>query len=246
MTLVTFQKKFQFLILIVVVLIGFAIAAFFGKDVVLRFFAKASNCPTEGISAVQITANSGVVAWETDDVTQARVEYGTSRTNLAFTAPESTAGRSHNVPLTLLTPDTTYYYLIAMGVPGAIPGTTDTLRCDSSGQACTSNCQPWSFTTKNMTLQGDDPGANKTASPTASVSGKPLPSPKISGTKTNVSVTPAPMPTTAFSAFCELVRKNIGESSKDSLRWTSVRQYDIDGNGVINGLDVVKCKASGK
>lgn len=202
-------------LLLVAVLLGTIIA---GKTVAGRYFAKASACPSKNVSALQVTANSAVVAWETEDTTQGRVEYGTNSTSLAFSAPEASSGKSHNVPLTLLTPNTVYYYVVTIG---------DT-RCDSSGVSCSdASCIPWSFTTAPV-----NPGNNIVAPITS-----PAASP--SGNQKN-------MGEGSLSAFCLDVRKNIGSSSKDAAKWVSLKQYDIDGNGIVNGLDVMKCAASGK
>jgi len=90
----------------------------------------------QNVSTVQLTSNSAVVNWITASSTQGRVEYGTSNTAFTFSQLEGQEGTTHNVPLTLLTPNTTYYYVVNIITRGVIPGTT-----------CTDSCVPWQFTT---------------------------------------------------------------------------------------------------
>lgn len=185
-----------------------------------QFFAKASSCPMTSVSSAQVSANSAVIGWQTNDATQGRVEYGTNATNLSFTAPEASAGKSHNVPLTLLTPNTVYYYVVAIA---------DT-RCDSSGQKCEAgSCVPFSFTTAAVNPQTQI--VAPLLSPTPAVTGAP----KVASSSA-----------TALSAFCQQVKAHIGESVRDTSKWAASAQYDIDGNGIINGMDVVRCQKAGK
>lgn len=201
---------------ILVVLLLALTVTIIGGNRAANYFAKASSCQAQKVSHLQVTPNSAVVAWETADVTQGRVEYGTNPASLTFTAPEGTSGKTHNVPLTLLTPNTVYYYLVAIG----------DARCDSSGQKCDSACVPWSFTTSSIV-------------PTVT----PVPTlPTSTGEATPSSV----LPTSTLSSFCTQVKVNIGKSSSDATSWATLKQLDIDSNGVINGLDVVKCKQKGQ
>jgi len=57
---------------------------------------------------------------------------------------------------------------------------------------------------------------------------------------------PSPAPTSSLTLFCKAVQANIGKNSSVAAEWASIKTYDIDGNGIINGLDVVKCQKSGK
>lgn len=212
----------------VIVVLAFALGVtILGGRQAANYFAKASTCSTQKISTAQVTANSAVVSWETTDVTQGRIEYGTNPTNLTFTAPEATSGKTHNVPLTLLTPNTVYYYLIAIGDN----------RCDSSGQACTSNCVPYSFTTSAITPQAQDVVTM---------------TPKVEATPTSIQASPtlsiaspsATVPT--VSTFCQQVQVNIGKTSLEATSWATVKQYDLNNDGVINGRDMIKCQEEGK
>jgi len=98
---------------------------------------QASNAQPEDVVAVEITKSSAAIAWVTTKKTQGVVEYGTSPTTLTFYAPEVEAKKEHSVPLTLLTPATTYYY--QLNIDGTI--------YNNEGVA-------WTFTTK--TKDGTD------------------------------------------------------------------------------------------
>jgi hypothetical protein len=231
MKLANFQnivKTVGVLVFLIVVLGGVILL---GKQVSSTFMAKASSCKAQNISSVQVGANSAVITWETADVSQGRVEYGTSATNLTFSAPEATSGKTHNVPLTLLTPNTVYYYLITIG----------NTRCDSGGSVCTTSCIPWSFTTLGITPQAqiETPLITPSLVPTAGVI--------VTPTATLPITTPSSgTGSSTLSTLCQQVQKNIGASSADTVKWPSVKKYDIDGNGIITGIDVIKCQKSGK
>lgn len=210
------------------------VATIIGGSRAAQQFAKASTCAAQKVAAVQVTANSVVVSWETVDVSQGRIEYGTNANNLAFSAPEGSSGKTHNVPLTLLTPNTVYYYLVAIG----------NNRCDSSGQACTSNCVPWSFTTATVTTA-------PVASATSAM--QPTQAPTIAPTKSVNPATPASAssatPTAGLSSFCQEVNRqvqlNLGVSSS-ATNWATLKQYDINNDNKLSGLDTIKCQQSGK
>lgn len=238
MQLASFQKTGK-MILILVFLLGVLGATIFLGQQASSFFARASACPAAGVSAVQVTANSSVVSWETGDVSQGRVEYGTSATNLTFQAPEATSGKTHNVPLTLLTPNTVYYYLVTIG----------NNRCDSSGQSCASaSCVPWTFTTSALTQQQQIVATLPVATPSATLV-PPSPATNATGSATptkGATTSATPVPTSALSAFCKQVQANLTANKDMTDIWPALKQYDIDGNGIVNGLDIIKCQQSGK
>ncbi len=242
MQLASFQKTFKIAGLVIVLAVVLAVTIFFGQKASTVFLAKASTCPAANISVKQVTANSAVIYWETADVTQGMVNYGTSATDLPFSAPEASSGKVHNVPITLLTPNTVYYYLITIG----------NKKCDSSGQTCDKDCVPLSFTTAAITSATNTPAP--TVAPTLTLALTPTlaisptrsatPSPTRSVTPTASRIL-SPSPTSMLSAFCQKVKDNIGASSIDTIHWPSIEQYDIDNNGVINGLDIIKCQQQG-
>ncbi len=225
----------------IIVFLGIALAAtIFGGYKVAGNMAKASSCSAQKVTSAQVTQNSAVIAWESSEVTQGRVEYGTTATSLSFTAPEATSGKVHNVPLTLLTPNTAYYYLIAIGDN----------RCDSTGQSCNSNCIPWSFNTSMVnqptvavvTTVAPLPSVMPTSvAPTTAIISVSVPT--LAAGSSIPPVAPSSLPT--LNAFCQSVKSNIGQG-QGSPNWETVKQYDIDGSSSINGIDVLKCQSSGK
>ncbi len=102
------------------------------------------------------------------------IEYGTSPTALNFFAPEPEKGKNHSVNLTLLSPLTTYYFIIRI----------DDKRYDNGGV-------PWTFTTKGVNDQ-----VEINPSPTTSV-GIITPSP------TSEKGTPTPVQSLRIDLKCE-------------------------------------------
>lgn len=205
-----------------------------GKFAVSQF-ARASSCTSKNVQAVQVGPNRAVISWASDEDTQGRVEYGVDENTFPFSTREGSAGKEHNVPLTLLTPNTVYYYQLVFGTSTA--GGTKEIRCDSTGGICTKNCVPWSFTTAvSQPLKIE---SLPTSTPAAEM--------KITSASTPVAPnsTPALTPTGASSS-CAEVMLNFGETISNSSKWATIKQYDMDGNGVINGMDVVKCEQSNK
>lgn len=232
MNLASFKKKVKIVGFAILLLLVLGVTIFFGRTA-SNYFAKASTCPVKEVSATQVTTNGAVISWKTEEVTQGRVEYGTNATNLTFSAPEASSGTTHNVPLTLLTPNTVYYYLIVIG----------NTRCDSSGQTCSQTCVPWSFTTTSITPPQEVAATHTPVPPTPISSPTTAVSPTTSVTITSV---PSASPSSALSALCRQVAANIGVSSQGATSWATLKQYDIDNNGLINGLDIIKCQQSGK
>lgn len=104
------------------------VAAQTTKNLLTR--AKQDIVPTN-VRADQITVNSAIISWQTEKETQGLVEYGTNPSEFPLFAIETTAVKNHSVNLSLLTPNTTYYYRIKIGEKSF----------DNAGL-------PWSFTTK--------------------------------------------------------------------------------------------------
>ncbi|OGG02137.1 hypothetical protein A2W14_02745 [Candidatus Gottesmanbacteria bacterium RBG_16_37_8] len=221
MTLGILNKNIKYLILFLISIAVFIITIFLGRTA-SSFFAKAQACPAKNIRAEKVGPNSSSIIWETDEATLGRVEYGTNASSLTFTAPEAETTASHSVPLTLLTPNTIYYYLVAIG----------DVKCDSTGGKCEGDCTPYTFTSSSLTSDGQGSG---NLSPT-----------KVVPTQTKAALSVSPAPTSALSLFCRAVQTNIGKNSKVATEWATLKTYDIDGNGIINGLDIIKCQKSGK
>ncbi len=114
------------------VLISIAIVVLaFG--VLQGFFTRASGSIPQSVVVSDQTQNSVKITWTTEIEAQSMVEYGTSPNSLTFNAPETEKTKNHSVELTLLSPNTTYYYQISVGDK----------KFDNGGI-------PWTFTTKDI------------------------------------------------------------------------------------------------
>ena len=70
---------------------------------------------TVSVTSYQVTnktANTATVTWTTNIPSTGMLAYGTSKTNLSLTIPDTSIGTSHTVTLTGLTRFTTYYYQV--------------------------------------------------------------------------------------------------------------------------------------
>lgn len=166
------------------------VLVFFGFKLVQGVFTKASDAAPREVIITGITQNTAKIGWDTDQETQAVIEYGTSPTALNYFAPESASTKKHSVEITLLSPSTTYYFQIRIGDK----------KYDNGGV-------PWTFATKG---KGDTasitPGASPSASSSSSSTG-PTPTtqagPIIRPTSSIVvnlpapTATPIPLPTLA-------------------------------------------------
>ncbi|MCX7956162.1 MAG: fibronectin type III domain-containing protein [Patescibacteria group bacterium] len=97
------------------------------------FGTRAADFEPRDVVISNIEKNSVKISWSTGAETQGIIEYGTSPTALNFFAPEATKEKNHSVDLTLLSPSTTYYFIIRIGEK----------KYDNGGV-------PWSFTTKGI------------------------------------------------------------------------------------------------
>lgn len=103
-----------------------------GFKVFSSVFTRAADYEPSDVVVSNIAENSSKLSWATGIETQGVVEYGTSPTSLNFFAPEQSKTKSHSVDLTLLSPNTTYYFQIRIGDK----------KYDNGGV-------PWTFTTKD-------------------------------------------------------------------------------------------------
>ena len=133
-------------IAIVLIIMGFRLFS--------TVFTRASDMEPRDVVVSDMTQNSVKVTWSTGIETQGVIEYGTSPTALNFFAPESTRSKSHQQELTLLSPNTTYYFQIRVGDK----------KYDNGGV-------PWTFTTRlTEGSQIISPTPN-TPAPTSAVTG---------------------------------------------------------------------------
>lgn len=113
------------------------------------FGTRAADFEPRDVIVSNIEKNSVRATWATGVDTQGVVEYGTTPTALNFFAPEATKGKTHTIDLTLLSPNTTYYFDVRVG---------DT-KYDNGGV-------PWTFTTKGA----ESSVASPTIAPTKAAS----------------------------------------------------------------------------
>jgi len=182
--------------------------------------SRASDIAPKNLSITEITTNSAVVKWSTDQESQVVIEYGTSPTALNFFAPEATRTKEHRVELNLLTEATTYYFQIKAG---------DKI-FDNGGV-------PWTFTT-----------SSKNAEQTTEAKEKPTPEmttePTITGTAEatpSSSISPTISPTVDPSTVTKDTECNL-EEYKNRF-YTEAPEYDQDNNGVVNLRDWSLCTA---
>lgn len=105
---------------------------------------------------------------------------------------------------------------------------------------------------KKTNVLGNSTGSsiNITGIPAVTITNTPsTPTPRIlTPTPTRIpSLTPTriPTPTSISSAFCNQVRANIGAKRGDA-KWNVAKQYDLNADGIINGLDVIVCNKTKK
>jgi len=139
-------KKVAAIIVGVAIFIGLVVGYF------TIFGSRAADFEPRDVIISNIEKNSVKATWATGVDSQGVVEYGTTPTALNFFSPEATKTKTHSVDLTLLSPNTTYYFDIRVG---------DT-KYDNGGV-------PWTFTTKST-----EASAIPTATP-AQTNNKPTP-----------------------------------------------------------------------
>lgn len=122
------------------------------------FGTRAADFEPRDVVVSNIEKNSVRATWATGVDTQGVVEYGTTPTALNFFAPEATKTKTHTIDLTLLSPNTTYYFDVRIG---------DT-KYDNGGV-------PWTFTTKGAESSVVAP----TTVPTQPASQQPTPFQKL-------------------------------------------------------------------
>jgi len=141
-------KKTAAIIIGIVIFIGLVVGYF------TIFGTRAADYEPRDVIISNIEKNSVRTSWATGVDTQGVVEYGTTPTALNFFAPEATKDKTHSLDLTLLSPNTTYYFDIRIGDK----------KYDNGGV-------PWTFTTKGA----ESSVATPTSTPFDSAQGKPTP-----------------------------------------------------------------------
>src|SRR3989338_608882 len=109
---------------IVLVVVGFSL--------VQNISGRAEDQMPRDVVVSDISTTSTKITYSTGTKTQGVVEYGISPTALNLLAPETESKTDHEIELTLLSADTSYYFQISIGGK----------KYDNAGV-------PWSFTTKS-------------------------------------------------------------------------------------------------
>ena len=157
--------------------------------------ARAADSEPRDVVVSNIEKNSVKLSWATGADTQGVVEYGTTPTALNFFAPEATKGKTHTLDLTLLSPNTTYYFDIRVGEK----------KYDNGGV-------PWTFTTKNPDATVGTLSPTPTTATTSSASPTPIQTLRISDGTENCTETD-----------CNAVKAKFGKgcSTQDYLKCIS-------------------------
>lgn len=200
------------------ILIGILGFRFLGEYLTSR----ASDAAPKNLSITELTTNSSVVKWSTDQETQVVIEYGTSPTSLTFFAPEATRTKEHRVELNLLTEATTYYFQIKAGDKifdnGGVPWTFTTL--SPGEETATEETQDTETTEPIIDPTNAATGISPTTSPTQ---------------------TPALSPTVDPSGVTKDTQCDLDEYK--NRFYTTTPEYDQDNNGVVNLRDWSLCVA---
>ena len=162
-------------------------------------FTRASDSEPRDVVISNILQNTAKIGWATGVDTQGVIEYGTSPTALNFYAPEIQAAKIHSLELTLLSPNTTYYFNVRIGDK----------KYDNGGV-------PWTFTTKST-----EKSVNPTAATTSSIpkSGKPTPTPYQELTIPDKGSSSLPIPTVVANCSdtdCQKICQKLGKGCSTS------------------------------
>lgn len=97
-------------------------------------FVSANDDAPRELIVRSVTDNSTQLYWTTQNETQGLIQYGTNSSELSLIAPEVIAGKEHTIDLTLLKPQTTYYFQLKIG-----------------DKVFNNGGLPWTFATKKAT-----------------------------------------------------------------------------------------------
>ena len=172
-----------------------AIGLFFGFRAIS---SRASGQDPQNVVVANINENSATVSWTSGTAVQCTLEYGTSATSLTFFAPETgQPTTNHAAKLSLLSPNTTYFFQI---------------KC--ADKSYNNGGVPWSFSTRSAGTQG---GSQVTSTPSSTLvpteslggatpppAGSPTPFQKLSAPTSSQRVSsPAPTSTASINGCTE-------------------------------------------
>jgi hypothetical protein len=121
---------------IISIFIGIVLSIFIlvlGFNLISSVFTRAEDEIPRDVTVTEVSQNSAKIQYTTGSDTQGVIEYGTSPTALNFYAPETQRTKDHSLNLTLLSPNSSYYFQIKIGEN----------RHDNGGV-------PWTFSTKDI------------------------------------------------------------------------------------------------
>lgn len=206
----------------------------------MKTFMSGAAGGVEPASVTSVPGNDGktaVITWTSDKESIGKVEYGATAASLVLMSAETNSTTSHNVSLTSLRPETTYYYRIRVGEEifdnGGIPYSFKT-KADTTAVTSPTVTPTTALTSTTTTTTTSSGSATVCDSKTdynkdGLVNSLDLASCKKSGGKVTVSsVTTTPKATT---------------SSAPAINCNgTIADYNSD--GVVNGLDRVNCLQS--
>ena len=118
------------------IVVGIAVFALLVFGYFAIFGTRAADFEPRDVIVSNIEKNSVRATWATGVDSQGVVEYGTTPTALNFFAPEATKTKTHSIDLTLLSPNTTYYFDVRVGdtkyYNGGVPLTFTTKGAETS------------------------------------------------------------------------------------------------------------------
>lgn len=196
------QKILKITSIIIGVFIGILILVI-GFMVIQRTFTRAEDQSPQNVTTAEITQNSAKVNWTTAVENQGVIEYGTSITALNFFAPESQSTKTHLVELTLLSPNTTYYFQIRIGDK----------KYDNNGV-------PYTFATKGEAVQPTQPVLSSPTPATSSASPTPISSVQIPDNSSQASCT-----VTDCAAICK--KLGSGCTTQDLLKNKCIGKVNV-------------------
>jgi hypothetical protein len=165
-----------------------------------RFFGgsltRADDVAPRDVIVSSITQNSAQITWSTGEDSQGVIEYGTSPTALNFFAPETLRTKQHTADLTLLSPNTTYYFQVRVADK----------KYDNGGV-------PWTFTTKST-----DSLSTPTKAPTAAAVVQPTAS--AAEPVTEEPTSPPAASATCSETDCDAIKAKFGKgcSTQDYIK----------------------------
>jgi hypothetical protein len=168
-----------------------------GGFLLMQTFTRASSDKPLEVNSLEITDSSAKITWKTgNDTVGTVVSYSTSAdlANPQILPADTPLGKEHSVVLTLLSPNTTYYYVL---------GTDKEFNNEGA---------PWSFTTK----ASNETTTNLILSPAPSASG----SSSLTSTTPTPSTEPEEEVNTCTETNCAAIKAKLGKecSTQEYMR----------------------------